>query len=160
MDTDARFTTPATRRTVVRTGAKLAYAAPLVATSLTLSTLNVAATHSPGHVCPPGRVCGKCPVECEADQWCSFEDPDADWVSTSIIQCFGLDSLRTGCFSCSGCLSRGRPTVLEIVPTGGHCGGNPELMEEKAVCVDPTTRAIVCDAEGGIVCRPPGLPCG
>jgi hypothetical protein len=150
-DTDGRFPTP-TRRTIVATGAKLAYAAPLVAASFTVSALNVAATHSPGHVCPPGRVCGKCPGEC-SPEWCSFEDPDADWVSTSIIHCCGLDSLQTGCFSCSGCLSGGRPTVVEIVPTANHCGGNPELIEERAVCVDPTTRAIVCDAEGGIVCR-------
>src|SRR5215212_5378550 len=59
-DTDGRLTTPTTRRTVVATGAKLAYAAPLVATSLKLSALNVAATHSPGHgdACPEAFVCG------------------------------------------------------------------------------------------------------
>ena len=33
MDTDGRFPTPTTRRAVVRTGAKLAYAMPVVAAS-------------------------------------------------------------------------------------------------------------------------------
>jgi hypothetical protein len=36
MDPDVRFTTPTTRRTIVATGAKLAYAAPLVAASMAL----------------------------------------------------------------------------------------------------------------------------
>jgi hypothetical protein len=58
MDTDGRFPTPTTRRTIVTTGAKLAYAAPLVATSLKLSAMNVAATHSPGHQPCETFVCG------------------------------------------------------------------------------------------------------
>jgi hypothetical protein len=58
MDTDGRLTAATTRRTIVRTGAKLAYAAPLVATSLKLSAMNVAATHSPGHVACETFVCG------------------------------------------------------------------------------------------------------
>lgn len=64
MDTDSRFLTPATRRTIVATGAKLAYAAPLVAASLKLSALNVAATHSPGHVICSERGCIRA---CDAD---------------------------------------------------------------------------------------------
>jgi hypothetical protein len=143
MDTDGRFPTPTTRRTIVATGAKLAYTAPLVATSLRLDRPGAAAMSRPP---------GVCPAECSF-QWCSLEDPEGVWVYTDIIQCFGLDSLQEACFSCSGCLSGGRPTVLEIVPTANHCGGNPELIEERAVCVDSTTREIVCDAEGGTICR-------
>jgi hypothetical protein len=69
MDTDGRFPTPTTRRTIVATGAKLAYAAPLVATSLRLSTLNVAATHSPGHVCK-GEICESVVFGCDGDLGC------------------------------------------------------------------------------------------
>jgi hypothetical protein len=65
MDTDGRFPTPTTRRTIVATGAKLAYAAPLVATSLTLSAGRVWANGmvSPGcrpDVCGAGGACGPC----------------------------------------------------------------------------------------------------
>jgi hypothetical protein len=45
----------ATRRTVIATGAKLAYAAPLVAASVTLSVTNVAAV-SLGSLCAAGSV--------------------------------------------------------------------------------------------------------
>ena len=48
--------TPTTRRSIVRTGAKLAYAAPLVATSLTLSATNAAAAVSLGSRCAAGSV--------------------------------------------------------------------------------------------------------
>jgi plastocyanin len=41
------FSAPATRRTIVATGAKLAYAAPLVAASSRLGTLEAAAAVSP-----------------------------------------------------------------------------------------------------------------
>ena len=54
--TDGRFTTPTTRRTIVRTGAKLAYAAPLVAASLKLSATNAAAAVSLGSLCEAGSV--------------------------------------------------------------------------------------------------------
>jgi hypothetical protein len=65
MDTDSRFLTPATRRTIVRSGAKLAYAAPLVAASLTLSADRVWANGmvSPGcrpDICGAGGACGPC----------------------------------------------------------------------------------------------------
>src|SRR5215212_8504048 len=56
MDTDGRFPTPTTRRTIVATGAKLAYAAPLVATSLKLSVTNAAAAVSLGSLCAAGSV--------------------------------------------------------------------------------------------------------
>jgi hypothetical protein len=64
-DTDGRFPTPTTRRTVVRTGAKLAYAAPLVAASFTLGAGRVWANGmvSPGcrpDVCGAGGPCGPC----------------------------------------------------------------------------------------------------
>lgn len=53
-----RLATPATRRTVVKTGAKLAYAAPLVAASFQLAGLNgVAGASGPGGdggTCPTG----------------------------------------------------------------------------------------------------------
>jgi hypothetical protein len=38
-----------TRRTIVSTGTKLAYAAPVVAASMKLSTSSAFATHTPGH---------------------------------------------------------------------------------------------------------------
>jgi hypothetical protein len=56
MDTDGRFPTPTTRRTIVATGAKLTYAAPLVATSLKLSAMNAAAAVSLGSLCAAGSV--------------------------------------------------------------------------------------------------------
>jgi hypothetical protein len=65
MDTDDRFPTPTTRRTVVSTGAKLAYAAPLVAASFTLGAGRVWANGmvSPGcrpDICGAGGQCGPC----------------------------------------------------------------------------------------------------
>jgi hypothetical protein len=57
-----RLGTPATRRTVVKTGAKLAYAAPLVAASFRLAAMDAAAQVSPGGgpiLCEPGH--GACP---------------------------------------------------------------------------------------------------
>ena len=38
-----------TRRTIVSTGTKLAYAAPVMAASIKLGTLSASATHTPGH---------------------------------------------------------------------------------------------------------------
>src|SRR5215208_2943470 len=69
MDTDGRFPTPTTRRTIVATGAKLAYAAPLVATSLTLSAVNAAAGISL-QVCPLEEIGTLC--ESDADCTCGF----------------------------------------------------------------------------------------
>ena len=66
MDPTARLVTPATRRTIVATGAKLAYAAPLVAASLKVSAVAVSAANliSPGPPPPPDRsLCGCYPAE-------------------------------------------------------------------------------------------------
>jgi hypothetical protein len=56
MDTDGRFPTPTTRRTIVSTGVKLAYAAPLVAAIVKVSATNAAAAVSLGSLCEAGDV--------------------------------------------------------------------------------------------------------
>jgi hypothetical protein len=85
MDTEVRFPTPTTRRTIVTTGAKLAYAAPLVAASLKLSATNAAAAVSLGSLCVAGSVLflrvvlsdpEGVPFETAACCFCSFGDPD------------------------------------------------------------------------------------
>ena len=99
MDTDGRFPTPTTRRTIVATGAKLAYAAPLVATSLKLSAMNVAATHiSPGHTCP-----GDIEIECGGSPG---HGGTCSAVCTTENELFCLENLRllgTSCTSDANC---------------------------------------------------------
>src|SRR5215217_4711212 len=120
MDTDGRFPTPTTRRTIVRTGAKLAYAAPLVATSLRLSVLNVAATHSPGHVfaCPPfgpddGPQCNP-----GADCFCTTAVPSGRLICTTDLSCGGGfcdDVTGAGCGASDVCV------VDEFFEGRAHC---------------------------------------
>ena len=106
MDTDGRFTTPATRRTVVTTGAKLAYAAPLVATSLTLSAVNAAAGISL-QVCPAEEIGTFC--ESDADCTCGFclLDP-------------GLPG-ECNCFPTDEPCTRDKECCLGVCRTDGSC---------------------------------------
>jgi hypothetical protein len=123
MDTDGRFPTPTTRRTIVATGAKLAYAAPLVATSLTLSALNVAASHITGHVfaCPPigpddGPLCNP-----GADCFCTTAVPSGRLVcTTDDPRCSGPfcdDATGAGCPAGRVCV------VDEFFEGRAHCHG-------------------------------------
>jgi hypothetical protein len=91
MDTDGRFPTPTTRRTIVATGAKLAYAAPLVATSLTLRGVNAQTAMSPPRfVCPPfgpgdGPFCNP-----SADCFCTTAVPSGRLICTTDLSCGGF----------------------------------------------------------------------
>jgi hypothetical protein len=97
-DTDGRFPTPTTRRTIIATGAKLAYAAPLVAASVKVSEVNAQVFsggfcgHSTGInggcmsacttarfpfteaqcgvICGTGQITGACPVGQGGDNPC------------------------------------------------------------------------------------------
>jgi hypothetical protein len=144
MDTDGRFPTPTTRRTVVTTGAKLAYAAPLVAASFKVSALNVAATHSPGHTCclqacgqppdvePPFDVCG-CVTGSAGTAFCSnnffcFTTPectvDADCPAGWICQNPPFGSVEPDCGG--NCGSVCTPPCGVVVPeTGRGADGRP-----------------------------------
>jgi hypothetical protein len=120
MDTDGRFPTPTTRRTVVTTGAKLAYAAPLVAASFTVSALNVAAATSPPHfVCPPfgsddGPQCNP-----GADCFCTTAVPSGRLICTTDLSCGGLrfcdDVTGAGCGAGDVCV------VDEFFEGRAHC---------------------------------------
>jgi hypothetical protein len=83
MDTDGRFPTPTTRRTIVVTGAKLAYAAPLVAASIKVSEVNAQSAVSP--TC--SLVCSTLGLSCGPTQFnfciCSRQIPSQQVVCTS-----------------------------------------------------------------------------
>jgi hypothetical protein len=112
MDTDGRFPTPTTRRTIIATGAKLAYAAPLVAASAKLSVTNVAAAVSLGSTCKANSVfftsvafgtdtggvfyspaCCACSEPPSPGAVCFFADydltnPECAWVAPADGPCF------------------------------------------------------------------------
>jgi len=66
IDLENQIATSTTRRTIVKTGAKLAYAAPVLAASFRLSQMGAMAAVS-GNVCPPNLVCGVQPEQCGED---------------------------------------------------------------------------------------------
>ena len=73
------LTTPTTRRTVVKTGVKLAYAVPLVAASFKLSSLNASATDTCGDLSP--KNVGGVQLTCKADAsgfGCDVRESDSD----------------------------------------------------------------------------------
>jgi hypothetical protein len=90
-DRPVAFVGPATRRTIVATGAKLAYAAPLVAASFKVSAMNVAAATSPPHF-----VCTRPDGRCSCGPGCEAQDP-----------CFCTTAIGSGAFVCAFDLSCG-----------------------------------------------------
>jgi hypothetical protein len=61
MSLEAQITTPTTRRTVLKTGVKLAYAAPIVAASFSLGKRGAAACVGGVCTCPDGSPIPPCP---------------------------------------------------------------------------------------------------
>ena len=136
MDTDSRLTTSTTRRTIVATGAKLAYAAPLVATSVALSAANAAARISP----PPTNVC--IPYEafkfppCETDAHCA-----------SRASCHGYC-----CITCVTGLPGDGVCICRMKVTYGPCTRDEE-------CCTGTCERSRGALTGTCACSPKGGPC-
>jgi hypothetical protein len=128
MDTDGRFPTPTTRRTIVATGAKLAYAAPLVATSLTLSATNAAAV-SPG-LCPRGGD-GCSAGGCGPGNSCICTTQRGSRTPFCFSQGCGVP-----CETSADCVdATGVPIGLCSNNTGGCCSpGDCILFENIAIC--------------------------
>src|SRR4051794_33654662 len=60
-----------TRRTIVKTGAKLAYAVPAVAATMKLSAMGAGAAVVSGGTCTPSETCGSGPSGCDGSDICS-----------------------------------------------------------------------------------------
>jgi hypothetical protein len=82
-----------TRRTITKTGVKLAYAAPLVAASMKLGT-SAAGAASP--TCVAGGTCGGSPTGCNGDGSCS-----CGATADGSTACFQWDVAGSG-GSCAG----------------------------------------------------------
>jgi hypothetical protein len=128
MDPGGRFTTPTTRRAIVRTGAKLAYAAPLVAASLKLSATHAAAAISHPSTCGPA-------CEAQGDCFCATPDqngPDGAKICVSTT-CGILNYFNsvTGCIEGSVLMTTHEPyKQFCAMPCGAPCpdckiGGQP-----------------------------------
>jgi hypothetical protein len=129
MDTDGRFPTPTTRRTIVATGAKLTYAAPLVATSLKLSAMNVAAI-SPGSRCA-GEATGCTAGGCGPGNSCICTTQRGSRTPFCFSQGCGVP-----CETSADCVdANGVPIGLCSNNTGGCCSpGDCILFENIALC--------------------------
>jgi hypothetical protein len=115
MDTDVRFTPPATRRTVVRTGAKLVYAAPIVAASFKVSAVNAFAVISTPSTCGP--TC-----ESQGDCHCATDD------QTGTDVCVTTECFVSSHFGCA----QGDPC-----PGGSFCVVDKELTICAVSCGAP-----------------------
>src|SRR5215211_7780665 len=152
MDTDSRLTTPATRRTIVATGAKLAYAAPLVAASLTLSATNAAARmSSPRFVCShPMGFCDN--ANPDTDCFCGTVVPSGAFVCVTDLVGFGCDSGSCDVVTGAGC-SGGTLCVVDEFSApqarcrrlcGTNCGCSGVLCD-----VTPCCAGFVCSSLPG-----------
>jgi hypothetical protein len=106
-DTDGRFPTLTTRRTIVATGAKLAYAAPLVAISVTLRVTNVAAAVSLGSLCAAGSV---------FFSRVALNDPEGDPIETAAC-CFCNAGSGSGLPGAAAACRARRPVQIAFDPS-------------------------------------------
>jgi hypothetical protein len=129
IDLEDRITDSTTRRTVVKTGVKLAYTAPLVAASFKLSAMTaLAAVSGGGGVCsPPSSTCSaEGPSGCSGNALCS---------------CGATVDGTTACFQ------------WNVVGTGGSCSvGDPCPSGEAciaATCVGDICQPLCAAGESG-----------
>jgi hypothetical protein len=105
---------PTTRRTVVKTGVKLAYAAPLVAGTIKLSAMSAGAQRV-SVVCPPNLVCGVVPAPCgeDASGVCSSVK------SVDVNSCIcGNDLCGPGCTTDADCQTYAPGSICQAPGTG------------------------------------------
>ena len=104
-----------TRRTVVKTGAKLAYAAPIVAASFRLTNLNAAAQVGSPVICENGGSCGnttRCGPSCRC-----FTSVDRGGFCHRVQLC----SSTTACTSSNQCAPGHICSTSTCCPSGGRC---------------------------------------
>jgi hypothetical protein len=109
---------PTTRRTIVKTGVKLAYAAPLVAGTIKLSAMNAGAQRV-SVVCPPNLICGVAQAPCgqDASGVCSSVK------SVDVNSCIcGNDACGPDCTSDAECQTSHGPGSICQAPGTGCCG--------------------------------------
>ena len=142
-----------TRRTIVKTGAKLAYVAPVVAASFTISNLDAAAQGaSPGCVgggrctvdddCCGGETCvgGICSVEaCEGAACGSFTQchPTADCQCYTAAEGAGVCGCNTFCSEAPPCTTSGDCAADRFCAVNSCCGA-------AGVCLPICTSASTC----------------
>jgi hypothetical protein len=125
-DLTARLTAPASRRVVVTRGAKLAYAAPLVAASMKLGSGNAAAAISGGPViCEApcrfslrlidGRVvCGGENTSYDPFECCSSDNDCADPAGVCMTSYIVLGDGRLESTTCLSDPSKGNCTRIDV----------------------------------------------
>jgi hypothetical protein len=117
IDLEDQIANSTTRRTIVKTGAKLAYVAPLVAASFKVSAINALAQVSPP-TCPPNLICNEREAPCgeDADGVCS------NVVSVDPTSCIcGNDSCGPACETDGDCQSYAPGSICQA-PDTGCCG--------------------------------------
>jgi hypothetical protein len=102
-----------TRRQVIRTGVKLAYAAPVVAATMRLGSQNVAAVAS--IACPPNLICGVLQQPCGSDA--SGVCSSVRSVEANSCIC-GNDDCGPGCTSDADCQSYASGSICQAPGTG------------------------------------------
>jgi hypothetical protein len=119
IDLEDRIADATTRRTVVKTGVKLAYATPIVAASFRLSQMRASAQAAvSGFVCPPNLICGVQQQPCgeDADGRCS----SVRSVEAQSCIC-GNDNCGPACGTDDDCQSYA-PGAICQAPGTGCCG--------------------------------------
>src|SRR5687768_567719 len=117
IDLEDRIANSTTRRTIVKTGAKLAYVAPIVAASFKVSAINALAQVSPP-TCPPNLICNEREAPCgeDVDGVCS------NVVSVDPTSCIcGNDSCGPACETDSDCQTYAPGSICQA-PDTGCCG--------------------------------------
>jgi len=117
IDLESQIATSTPRRAVVKTGAKLAYAAPVLAASFRLSQMGAMAAVS-GHVCPPNLVCNVQQEPCGEDATgvCS------NVRSVEAVLCIcGNDACGPACSTDSDCQTYAPGSICQA-PDTGCCG--------------------------------------
>jgi len=134
IDFEDRLAEATTRRTIVTTGVKLAYVAPVLAASFRLSELRAtAAVAISGNACPPNLICGVRRSDCgqDSDGICS------NVVSVNPASCIcGNDSCGPTCSTDADCQGYAKGSICQAPDTG--CCGQTCIAPCKAF---DTTRA-------------------
>jgi hypothetical protein len=106
-----------TRRTIVRTGVKLAYGAPLVAASMKIGALDASAQRV-SITCPPNLVCGVIQAPCGEDESGVCSSVKSVDVNSCIC---GNDNCGPTCSTDADCQAYAAGAICQA-PGTGCCG--------------------------------------
>jgi hypothetical protein len=116
IDLESRLAISPTRRTIVKTGVKLAYAAPVLAASFRLSQMGVGAVS--GKVCPPNLICDERRADCGNDD----DGVCSNVVSIDPNSCIcGNDACGPDCSTDADCQDYAPGSICQA-PGTGCCG--------------------------------------